>query len=147
MYYWATKMMIIKVPIQHHDHPARVHYCCVTGDRNLNCAVYTVSNVADDDANTYIYYTFIILHYAVRISLFTCISTLHAQRALSPLSLCRIFAVSVACPCSQSAWATTASSAPLRDASSSGAGPILVTTTDDDDKAYIIQISPLQLIR
>ena len=61
MYYWATKMMIIKVPIRHHDHPARVHYCCVTGDRNLNCAVYTVSNVADDDANTYIYYTFIII--------------------------------------------------------------------------------------
>ena len=133
MYYWATKMMIIKVPIRHHDHPARVHYCCVTGDRNLNCAVYTVSNVADDDANTCIYYTFIILHYTVRISLFTCISTLHAQRSLSPLSLCRIFAVFVACPCSQSAWATTASSAPLRDASSSGAGPILVTTTDDDD--------------
>ena len=55
----------------HHVHRARVHYCCVTGDRNLNCAVYTVSNVADDDANTYIYYTFIILHYTVRISLFT----------------------------------------------------------------------------
>ena len=77
----------IKVPIRHHDHPARVHYCCVTGDRNLNRAVYTASNVADNDANTYIYYTFIILHYTVRISLFTCISTLHAQRALSLFSL------------------------------------------------------------
>ena len=35
------------------------------------------------------------------------------RRALSLLSLSRIFAVSVACPCSQSAWATTASPAPL----------------------------------
>jgi len=35
------------------------------------------------------------------------------RRPLSLLSLCRIFAVSVACPCSQSAWATTASPAPL----------------------------------
>ena len=79
----------------HHVHLARVHYCCVTGDRNLNCAVYTVSNVADDDANTYIYYTFIILHYTVRISLFT--------RPRAPPR--------------------------FRDASSSGAGLILVTTT------------------
>jgi len=54
-------------------------------------------------------------------------STLSALPLTSPL--CRIFAVSVACPCSQSARATTASPAPLRDASSSGAGPILVTTT------------------
>ena len=37
------------------------------------------------------------------ISLFSCISTLHALSYLSPFSLCRIFAVSVACPCSQSA--------------------------------------------
>ena len=29
--------------------------------------MYTVGNVADDDTNTYIYYTFIILHYTVRI--------------------------------------------------------------------------------
>jgi len=35
--------------------------------RNLNCAVYIVSNVADDDENTYIYYTFIIIHYTVHI--------------------------------------------------------------------------------
>jgi len=42
----------------------------------MNCAVYTVGNVADDDTNTYIYYTFIIIHYTVRISLFSCISTL-----------------------------------------------------------------------
>jgi len=77
-------------------------------------AVYTVSNVADDDANSYIYYTFIILHYTVHIFLLSCISTqLPSARALSLLPLCRIFAVSVACPCSQSAWATTASPAPL----------------------------------
>jgi len=94
----------------------RVCLLLCDGDRHLNRAVYTVSNVADDDANTYIYYTFIILHYTVHISLFACISTtLHAQRALSLLSHspCRIFAVSVACPCSQSARATTASPAPL----------------------------------
>ena len=76
-------------------------------------AVYTVSNVADDDANSYIYYTFIILHYTVNI--FSSHASLHSYtpRALSLLSPCRIFAVSVACPCSQSAWATTASPAPL----------------------------------
>jgi len=83
------------VPIRHHDHPARVHYCCVSGERILNHAVYTVSNVADDDANTYIYYTFIILHYTVRISLSPRISTLHAQRALSVFSLPHFLAVSV----------------------------------------------------
>jgi len=85
----------IKVPIRHHVHPARVHYCCVTGDRNLNCAVYTVSNVADDDANTYIYYTFIILHYTVRISLFTCISTLYPLSVLSLFSLSAPFSRSL----------------------------------------------------
>ena len=49
----------IKVLIRHQDHRQRVHCCCVTGDRNLNCAVYrpTVGNVADDDTNKYIYYT------------------------------------------------------------------------------------------
>ena len=60
------------------------------GDRHLNCAVYIIGNVAGDDANTYTYYTFIILHYTVRISLFksiSCISTLHAQRVLSLFSL------------------------------------------------------------
>ena len=46
-------------------------------------AVNTVSNVADDDANSYIYYTFITLHYTVHISLFSYISTLHALRSLS----------------------------------------------------------------
>ena len=121
MYYWATKMMIIKVPIRHHDHPARVHYCCVTGDRNLNCAVglYTVSNVADDDANTYIYYTFIIIHstvlfISVHLSLVMHLYTPRSVRApslLSPLS--SLLAVSVACPCSQSARAMTTSPAPL----------------------------------
>ena len=51
-------------------------------------AVYTVSNVADDDANSYIYYTFIILHYLVHISLLSCISPqLPSARALSLLSL------------------------------------------------------------
>ena len=54
----------------------------------MNCAVYTVGNVADDDTNTYIYYTFIIIHYTVHISLFSYISTPHALRSLSlsPLS-------------------------------------------------------------
>ena len=78
------------VPIRHHDHPARVHYCCVTGERNLNPAVYTVSNMADDDANRYIYYTFIILHYTV--PHFSLLSHLHTPRsARAPSSLCRIF--------------------------------------------------------
>jgi len=56
-------------------------------DRNLNCAVCIVGNVADDDANTYIYYTFIILHYnTVHISLFSCISILTLSvRAVSSL--------------------------------------------------------------
>jgi len=48
-------------------------------ERNLNCAVYIISNVADDDANTYIYYASIIIHPTVHISLFSCISTLHAR--------------------------------------------------------------------
>jgi len=100
------------VPIWHHDHPARVHYCCVTGERNLNPAVYTVSNVADDDANTYIYYTFIILHYTVRISLASPHSTLSA-RSLCLLSAAFFGGLRIACPCSQSARATTASPAPL----------------------------------
>ena len=60
----------IKVLIRHHDHRARVHCCRVTGDRNLNCDVYTVGNVADDDTNKYIYYTlckthsFLLIYYS-----------------------------------------------------------------------------------
>ena len=89
------------------------------GGRNLNCAVYIVSNVADDDENTYIYYTFIIIHYTVHIisvhfSLLMHLYTPCTLCARSPSSPhCRIFAVPVACPCSQSARATTASPAPF----------------------------------
>ena len=77
----------------HHVHLARVHYCCVTGDRNLNCAVYTVSNVADDDANTYT-----IIHSLFYTIQFVFLSSLDREPR-------------------------------FRDASSSGAGLILVTTT------------------
>ena len=81
--------------------------------------MYIIGNVADDDANTYIYYTFIIIHstvhfISVHLSLLMHLYTPRSVRApslLSPLS--SLLAVSVACPCSQSALATTASPAPL----------------------------------
>ena len=65
---------------------ARVHCCCVTGDRSLYCTVlrvHIVDNVVDADTNT-IYYTFIIIRYTVHISLFSCISPLHTLRSPSP---------------------------------------------------------------
>ena len=53
---------------------------------DLNCAVYIIGNVAGDDTNTYIYYTFIIIHYTVHIiSVLSSHASLHST--LSVISL------------------------------------------------------------
>jgi len=48
----------INVLIQYHDHRARVYCCRVTDDWNMNCAVYTVGNVADDGKHIHLLYIY-----------------------------------------------------------------------------------------
>jgi len=126
-------LIIIIVPIRHHDHPARVHYCRVTMTRiwTVLCILSVTWPVMIQTRTSNIH----LLLYTVQFIFLSSHTSLHSTLSALSLSFLSLphFRGLRSVPLQPISSGLRPQAPPrFRDASSLGAGPILVTTTNND---------------